>query len=83
MRKSERLRLLEMQMVRMEMLVELYSQTLNNLLESQDMITPDVESGKWYSKKTKENMPTSRSRYVVPHSTNEYRRTSVSDSVVK
>lgn len=55
MRKSERLRLLEMQMVRMEMLVELYSQTLNNLLESQDMITPDVESGKWYSKKTKDN----------------------------
>jgi hypothetical protein len=53
MRKSERLRLLEMQMVRMEMLVELYSQTVNNLLESQGM-QPDVESGKWYSKKPKE-----------------------------
>jgi hypothetical protein len=54
MRKSERLRLLEMQMVRMEMMVELYSQTINNLLDSQGMQTPEVDSGKWYTKKTKE-----------------------------
>ena len=31
MRKSERLRLLEMQVVRLEMMVELYSQSLTNL----------------------------------------------------
>ena len=52
MRKSERLRLLEMQMVRMEMMVELYSQTINNLLESQGMKPPtDLDAGKWYKAK--------------------------------
>lgn len=49
MRKSERLRLLEMQMVRMEMLVELYSQTVENLLQSQHM-EPTLEADKWYKK---------------------------------
>lgn len=44
-----------MQMIRMEMLVELYSQTINNLLESQGMQTPDVDAGKWYSKKANGN----------------------------
>lgn len=51
MRKSERLRLLEMQMVRLEMLVDLYAQTLNNLMESQGMEKPDLDAGKWYQKK--------------------------------
>lgn len=50
-RKSERLRMLELQMVRMEMLVELYSQTLNNLLETQGM-EPNLEANKWYTKKS-------------------------------
>ena len=39
-----------LQMVRMEMLVELYSQTLNNLLETQGM-EPNLEANKWYTKK--------------------------------
>jgi hypothetical protein len=52
MRKSERLRLLEMQVVRLEMMVELYSQSLNNLLESQGMYTPtQLDAGKWYNAK--------------------------------
>jgi hypothetical protein len=52
MRKSERLRLLEMQVVRLEMLVELYTQTLTNLLESQGMQTPtQLDAGKWYQAK--------------------------------
>jgi hypothetical protein len=50
-RKSERLRLLEMQVVRLEMLVDLYSVTLNNLLESQGMEKPNLDAGKWYQKK--------------------------------
>ena len=53
MRKSERLRLLEMHMVRLEMMVELYSQSLTNLLESQGMKAPDnLDAGKWYKAKS-------------------------------
>ena len=52
MRKSERLRLLEIHMVRLEMMVELYSQSLTNLLESQGMHTPtQLDAGKWYKAK--------------------------------
>lgn len=52
MRKSERLRLLEMQMVRLEMMVDLYSQTLTNLLESQGLQSPtQLDAGKWYKAK--------------------------------
>ena len=52
MRKSERLRLLEMQVVRLEMMVELYSQSLTNLLESQGIHTPtQLDAGKWYKAK--------------------------------
>jgi len=51
MRKSERLRLLEMQVVRLEMMVELYTQTLSNLLESQGM--DRLDAGKWYNAKDK------------------------------
>jgi len=52
MRKSERLRLLEMQVVRLEMMVELYTQTLSNLLESQGLQSPtQLDAGKWYKAK--------------------------------
>lgn len=52
MRKSERLRLLEMQVVRLEMLVDLYTQTLSNLLESQGLSSPtQLDAGKWYKAK--------------------------------
>ena len=52
MRKSERLRLLEMQVVRLEMMVELYSLSLTNLLESQGMQSPtQLDAGKWYKAK--------------------------------
>jgi hypothetical protein len=50
-RKSERLRLLEMQVVRLEMMVELYTQALNNLLESQGMGVNNLDAGKWYADK--------------------------------
>ena len=52
MRKSERLRLLELHMVRLEMMVELYTQSLNNLLESQGLESPtEIDAGKWYRAK--------------------------------
>ena len=52
MRKSERLRLLEIHVVRLEMMVELYGQILTNLLESQGLKTPtDLDAGKWYKSK--------------------------------
>jgi hypothetical protein len=51
-RKSERLRLLEMQVVRLEMMVELYSQSITNLLESQGLQSPtQLDAGKWYKAK--------------------------------
>lgn len=51
MRKSERLRILEMQVVRLEMMVDLYTQALNNLLESQGMNVNSLDAGKWYKEK--------------------------------
>jgi len=52
MKKSERLRLLEMQVVRLEMMVELYTQSLTNLLQSQGLQTPNqLDAGKWYKAK--------------------------------
>ena len=51
MRKSERLRLLEMQVVRLEMMVELYTQTLNNILEAQGLEINSLDAGKWYKDK--------------------------------
>lgn len=51
MRKSERLRILEMQVVRLEMLVELYTASIENLLESQGMKPTELDAGKWYQKK--------------------------------
>lgn len=53
MRKSERLRLLELRVDRLEMLVELYTQSLINLLESQGLEdSAYLESGKWYNTKS-------------------------------
>lgn len=51
MRKSERLRLLEMQMVKLEMMVELYTQSITNLLDSQKMEITPLDAGKWYKAK--------------------------------
>jgi hypothetical protein len=56
MRKSERLRLLELQMVRMEMLLEMYSQSIHNLMDLQEMEpTSNLDAGKWYQRKPQEN----------------------------
>jgi hypothetical protein len=56
MRKSERLRQLELAVVRMEMHIELLNLSISNLLETQGM-TPmspieSLDRGKWYKKPT-------------------------------
>jgi len=58
MRNSERLRQLELTMVKMEMTIELLTLAINNLMESKEMGFEDTEalstlesrldSGKWY-----------------------------------
>ena len=58
MRKSERLRQLELTVVKMEMTLELLTLALNNLMESQEMameenkvqeaLRSNLDSGKWY-----------------------------------
>ena len=58
MRKSERLRQLELTVVRMEMTIELLTYAINSLMESQEMVMEEtgaieslkssLDAGKWY-----------------------------------
>jgi len=48
MRKSERLRLLEMQMLRLEFELDWLKAALTTILESRDLQAPDMDAGKWY-----------------------------------
>jgi len=50
MRKSERLRLLEIEFVKLQMQVDLMSSYVVSLLEAQDEASASLESGKWYNK---------------------------------
>ncbi len=55
MRKSERIRLLELQIVRLETTLELYGQILSNIIELQEMQEPiNLDAGKWYKAKTEQ-----------------------------
>jgi hypothetical protein len=59
MRKAERLRQLEMQVLRMEMHLELMANALGNLIDSEtDRLNnhaPLLDSGKWYQKPSKDS----------------------------
>lgn len=58
MRNSERLRQLELTVVKMEMTIELLTYAIHNLMESQEMVMEDtgaieslkssLDAGKWY-----------------------------------
>jgi len=48
MRKSERLRLLEMQMVRLEFELDWLKAAMATILESKDLQPPEMDAGKWY-----------------------------------
>ena len=53
MRKSERLRALELQMVRLQMEVEILQSIVSNLIGNNEerIFPPDIDSGKWYNRK--------------------------------
>lgn len=53
MRKSERIRQLELQMVRLQMEVEILQSIISNIFTSSDdhMHSSDLDSGKWYNRK--------------------------------
>jgi len=55
MRKSERLRLLEMQMVRIEILVDLLQSSVAS--DSSSLNIQDMDAGKWYKAKPDTDTP--------------------------
>lgn len=54
MRKSERLRLLELEMVRMQFQIEYLNTAVKLLLEESKVVGPELDAGKWYEKKLKD-----------------------------
>ena len=51
MRKSERLRLLEMQVLKLEFELELISSMLSTIIDSNNLPMPELDAGKWYHRK--------------------------------
>lgn len=51
MRKSERIRQLELQMVALDYELKYIKEVLSILLETSNIKSPDLESGKWYNSK--------------------------------
>lgn len=52
MRKSERLRLVEMELLRAQFQIEYLTTAVNLLLEEAKVKGPDIDAGKWYKYKT-------------------------------
>jgi hypothetical protein len=55
MRKSERMRLLEMEMLRMQFQIEYLNTAVRLLLEENKVAGPDMDAGKWYAAKLNKN----------------------------
>ena len=51
MRKSERIRLLEMEMLRMQFQIEYLNTSVKLLLEENKLKGPEMDAGKWYKAK--------------------------------
>jgi hypothetical protein len=51
MRKSERIRLLEMEMLRMQFQIEYLNSAIGLLLDQNKLAGPDMDAGKWYNSK--------------------------------
>ena len=51
MRKSERIRLIEMEMLRMQFQIEYLTKAINLLLEENKVSGPDMDAVKWYTAK--------------------------------
>lgn len=54
MRKSERIRILELEVIRQQYELEYLKITLQAFIESKGMEIPDIDAGKWYSRKPQE-----------------------------
>lgn len=54
MRKSERIRILELELVRQQYELEYLKATVHAMLESRGMDLPSLDAGKWYNRKPKE-----------------------------
>ena len=55
MRKSERIRLLEMEMLRMQFQIEYLNTAVRLLLDENKVTGPDMDAGKWYAAKLNKN----------------------------
>lgn len=51
MRKSERLRLLEMQILRLEFQIESLNSVVQLLLDMNNVPKPELDAGKWYQRR--------------------------------
>lgn len=54
MRKSERIRILELEVIRQQYELEYLKITLQAIMESKGMSVPEMDAGKWYNRKPKE-----------------------------
>ncbi len=50
-RKSERIRLLEMEIIRMQFQIEYVSRAIEILLQENKLAGPELDAGKWYKTK--------------------------------
>jgi hypothetical protein len=55
MRKSERIRLLELQIVRIEFELDLLNNMLATLLDANNLPQPQLDAGKWYQRRLDKN----------------------------
>ena len=55
MRKSERLRLLEMQVIKLEFELDLVNNMLATILEANNLSQPELDAGKWYQRRLDRN----------------------------
>ena len=55
MRKSERIRILELELIRQQYELEYLKATLHALLESKGMALPELDAGKWYERKPRKD----------------------------
>ena len=55
MRKSERIRLLEMQMVRIEYELDYMKACISAMLERENVKAPEMDAGKWYNQRFNNN----------------------------
>jgi hypothetical protein len=55
MRKSERIRLLELQLIKIEFEIDLLNNMLITLLEANNLAQPELDAGKWYKRRLDKN----------------------------